>query len=179
METHTLCTTENNVEHLKITKQSFQYICLHCQLNNFPFANQANTNISGSYNFTFFNDTNIFPDENLKTIFTECNSMEKLLNYTDNAVSTDSKYYGIDNINKSTISKNSAFSKLHLNIALLSKHFDNSHNSLALLNHFPNIIRTSEHKISKTSNNIDFSLIGYSFRYHGCENYHRGAGSNF
>ena len=67
---------------------------MHCQSNNFPFGNQANSDISqlnSSFdNFSFSSDTNIFPDENLKHFLTEWNSIETPLNDADHPVSIDS-----------------------------------------------------------------------------------------
>ena len=74
-------------------KQSIPYICLRCQSNIFPFLDQSNSEclINPGFNsFRFSSDTNIFPDENLKSIFTKCNSIETLFNDSDHLVSIDS-----------------------------------------------------------------------------------------
>ena len=60
-------------------KQHFSYICLNFQSNVFPFFEQSNSDISlinsGFNSFLFSNDTNIFLDSNLNSLFTECNSI--------------------------------------------------------------------------------------------------------
>ena len=84
-------------------------------------------------------------------------------------VATVSKYYDTNNFNKLTINKNSTLVILHLNIASLSKLFDDLHDLIGLLNRSFDIIGISEHKISNNTNNINFSLQGYTFCYNECE----------
>ena len=47
-------------------------------------------------NFPFSSDTNIFSEENVKTYFRECNSIEAPFNDADHPVFVDSKYYNND-----------------------------------------------------------------------------------
>ena len=84
-------------------------------------------------------------------------------------MSLDSKYYDINDFNKLSINKNSSFATLHLNIASLSKHFDDLQNFLSLLKNSFNIIGVPEHKINKNSMNVDFTL-------NETEGSHRGTG---
>ena len=114
-------------------------MCLRYHSNTFPFSEQSNSGISlvnsGFNNFLFSKDTNIFQDENLNSFFTETP-----FNNSDHLVSIDSKYHDINDFNKFNINKNSSFATLHLNIASLSKHFDDLQNFLFLLKHSFDII---------------------------------------
>ena len=105
---------------------------LQRQSNTFPFLDQLNSDVSlinsGFNNFRFSSDTNIFPDENLNSFFTNCNSIEILFNDSDHPVFTDSKYHDINDFNKLIINKNSSLATLHLNIASLSKNFEDLQN---------------------------------------------------
>ena len=78
---------------------------------------------SGFNNFRFSSDTNIFSDENLKSFFTKCKKFNDH-HHSDHPASIDSKYHDINDFNKLNIKKNSSLATLHLNIASLSKHFD-------------------------------------------------------
>ena len=131
---HKICTSLNNEQYRKIKKQLLLCMCLLCQSNTFPFSEQSNSNISlinsGFNNFLFSKDTNIFPDENLNLFFIECNSKETPFNDSNHPVYIDSKYYDIHDLNELNINKNSSFGALHLNIASVSKHFDDSQNFL-------------------------------------------------
>ena len=84
---------------------------------------------------------NIFPDENLKPFFTKCNFIETLFNYSDHSVSRDSKYHDINDFNKN---KNQSLATLHLNIASVSKQFEDLQNFLFLLKHSFDITGISE-----------------------------------
>ena len=142
-------------------------MCLRYQSNIFPFFNQPISDVSlinsGFNNFRFSSDTNILPDENLKSFFTKCNSIETLFNDSDHPVAIDSKYQDINNFNKLNINKHSSLATLHLNVASLSKHFEDLQNFVFLLKHSFGIIGMSEHKITKCSKNSAFSLPGYTF----------------
>ena len=155
-------------------------MCLRCQSNIFPFFDQSNSDVSlinsGCNNFRFSSDTNIFPDENLKSFFTKCNSIETPFNDSDHPVSIDSKSHDINDFNKLNINKNSSLATLHLNIASLSKHFEDLQNFLSLLKHSFDIIGISEHKITKCSKNSAFNLPGHAFCFNETETSHRGTG---
>ena len=144
-------------------------MCLRCQLNTFPFSEQSDSDISlinsDFNNFLFFKDTNIFQDENLNSLFTECNSIETPFNDSNHPESIDFKYYDINNFNKLSINKNSSFPTLRLNIASLSEQ-----NFWSLLKHYFDIIGISEHKINNNSMNVDFTLLGYTFYFNKTEN---------
>ena len=103
-------------------------MCLRYQSDIIPFFDQSNSDVSlinsGFNNFRFSSDTSIFPDENLKSFFTKCNSIETPFNDSDHPVSIDSKYHDINDFSKLNINKNSSPATLHLNIASLSKHFE-------------------------------------------------------
>ena len=122
---HKICTNLNNEQYREIKKQHFPYMYLRCQSNTFPFSEQSNSDISlinsGFNNFLFSKDTNIFPDENLNSFLTECNSIESHFNDSDHPVSIDSEYYDINDFNKLNINKNSSFATLHLNIVSPSR----------------------------------------------------------
>ena len=103
-------------------------MCLRCQSNTFDFLNNQ---ISIFLKWVlvliisfFSKDTNIFPHENLNSFFTECNSIETPFKDSDEPLSVDSIYYGINDFSKLNINKNSSFAILHLNIAPLLKHFE-------------------------------------------------------
>ena len=155
-------------------------MCLRCQSNIFPFFDQSNSDVSlinsGCNNFRFSSDTNIFPDENLKSFFTKCNSIETPFNDSDHPVSIDSKSHDTNDFNKLNINKNSSLATLHLNIASLSKHFEDLQNFLSLLKHSFDIIGISEHKITKGSKNSAFNLPGYTFCFNETETSHGGTG---
>ena len=61
-------------------------------------------------------DTNIFPDENLKSFVTKGTSIKTPFNDSDHLVSIDPKYHGINDFNKLNINKNSSLATFHLNI---------------------------------------------------------------
>ena len=151
-------------------------MCLRCRSNTFPFSEQSNSDISvinsGFSNCLFSQDTNIVPDENLNSIFTEFNSVQT----PDHPVSLDFKYYDINNFNKLSINKSSSFATLHLNIASLLKHFNDLQNFLSLLKHSFDIISISEHKSNKDSMNVDFTLLGYTFCFNKTKSSHGGTG---
>ena len=99
-------------------------MCLRCQSNTFPLFDLSNLDVSltnsGFNNFRISRDTNIFPDDNRKSFFTKCNSIETPFNDSDHPVSLDSKQHDIN--------KNSSLATLHLNTASLSKHFEDLKN---------------------------------------------------
>ena len=140
-------------------------MCLSCQLNKFPFFKKSNFDLSllnsGFHNFELFSDTNIFLDEDLKLFFTKFNSMETPFNDSDYLLAINSKYYDVNDFNKLKINENSPLSTLHLNVAFLSKHFQNLHNFLPLIKHSFDIIGIIAHKVNKKLINIDFNLSGY------------------
>ena len=105
--------------------------------------------------------------------------METHFNNSDHLVSIDSKYYDNNHFNQLNIAKNSPFTTLHLNIASLSKHFDNLQNFVSLLKHSSDITGILEHKINKNSMNVDFTLPGYTFHFNEAESSHRGTGFYF
>lgn len=90
-------------------------------------------------------------------IFYKIKSIETSFNNCYYLVSIDFKYHDINYFNKLRINKNSSLATIYLNIASLSKHFENLQNSVSLLKHFLNIIGISEHKITrKRLKNINF-----------------------
>ena len=153
-------------------------MCLRCQSNIFPLFDQSNWDVSlincGFNNFRISSDTNIFPDENLKLFFTKYNSIEITCNDSDHPVPVDSRYHDIKDFNKLNINKNSSLAPLHLNIASLSKHFEDLQNFVSLLKHSFDIIGISEHKITKGSKNSAFNLLGYTFCFNETETSHGG-----
>ena len=149
-------------------------MCLRCQSSTFSFSEQSNSEISlinsGFNNYLFSKETNIFPDEN------QFNSIGTPFNDSDQPVPIDSKYYDINDFNKLNIYKNSSIAILHINIASLSKHFDDLQNFLSLLKHSFDIIGIWEHKTKKNSMNIDFTQLGYTFYFNETESSHGGTG---
>ena len=97
-------------------------------------------------------------------------------NGPNHPVSIDYKYHDINDFNKIITNKNSTFARLHLNIALLSKHFDYLHNYLTFLNNSIDFIGISEYKISKNLIIINFYLLGYAFCYNECKSCQGGTG---
>ena len=73
-------------------------------------------------------------------------SIEMPFNNSDHPVSLESKHYDINNINKLSINKNLSLATLHLNISLLSKHFEDLQNSLSLSKDYFDFIGISEQK---------------------------------
>ena len=84
-------------------------MCLRCQPNTFPYFDQSNPDVSlinsGFNSFLFSSYTNIFPDKNLRSFFTTCNSIETPFDDFDHPVSIDSKYHDIDGFSKLNINK--------------------------------------------------------------------------
>ena len=177
---HKQCTSLTNAQYRKIRDKNVPNICLPCRSDIFPFSDQSNNDISlinsGFNNFEFSDNMNVFPDENLKSFFTECNSIETPFNDTDHQTTIDSKYYDITDFNNIKISRNSSLATLHLNIASLAKHFEDLQNLLSVLKHPFDIIGISEHKINKTSKNKDFNLPEYTFCFSPTESSHGGTG---
>ena len=122
-----------------MSRQNIPYMCLRCQSNIFPFFDQSNSDVclinSGFNNFRFSSNTNIFPNENRKSFFRKCNSLETPFNDSDHPVSIESKYHDINDFNKLNINKNSSLGTLHLSVASLSKHFVDLQKFLTLLKH--------------------------------------------
>ena len=65
------CTNICNKQYQENSKENFPYMFLRRQSNTYPFFDQSNSDVllinSGFYNFRFSSDTNIFPDENIKS----------------------------------------------------------------------------------------------------------------
>ena len=166
---HTICTKLITERYREIKKQHFPYMSLRCQSNTFPFPEQQNSDISlinsGFNNFFSTKDTNIFPDENLNSFFTECNSIRTPFKHSDYPVSVDFKYYDISDFDKLNKSKNFSSAALHLNIESLSKYFDNLQNFLSLLKHYFDFIDISKHKVNKNSMNINFYSVRIYFLF--------------
>ena len=106
-------------------------MCLRCQSNIVPFFDQSNSVVSlinsGFNNFGCSSDTNIFPDENLKSCFTKCNYIETPFNDSGHPVSIYSKYHDINDFNKLNINKIHLFQL-----------------SILTLFHYPNILKIYE-----------------------------------
>ena len=64
----------------------------------------------------------------------------------------------------------------HLNIALLTEHFEDLQNVLSLLKHFFDIIGISEHEINKNSMDVNFTLPGYTFYFNETKSSRGGTG---
>ena len=177
---HKICTSLTNAQYHSIINQSIPYMCLKCQANTFPFSKQTNNDISlinsGLNSFEFSGDTVLFPDEKLKSFLSECNSIETPFNDAEHQVLLDSKYHDINDFNRIKISKQASLATLHLNIASISKHFEDLQNLLSVLKHSFDIIGISEHKINKTSKKSDFHLPGYTFCFTPTESSHGGTG---
>ena len=142
-------------------------MCLRYQSDIIPFFDQSNSDVSpinsGFNNLCFSSDTNFSQMKILNHFFTKFNSIETPFNDSDHPVSIDSKSHDTNDFNKLNINKNSSLATLHLNIASLSKHFEDLQNFLSLLKHSFDIIGISEHKITKCSKNSAFNFPGYTF----------------
>ena len=92
-------------------------------------------------NFRFSSNTN-----NFQSFFAKCNSIENPFNDSDQPASIDPKYHDINNFNKFNINKNPSLATLHLNIASLSKYFEDLQNFLFLSKHSFDITGISKHK---------------------------------
>ena len=114
-------------------------------------------------NHSFSNSSKIVPDEQLKLFTEKCNTLEIPYDESDPSNNIFSKYYDINDFKEIQHDDNSDFSLLHLNIASLSKHFDDLQNFLTLLDHKFDIIGITEHKISRNSLEKNFYLPGYKF----------------
>ena len=72
-----------------------------------------------------------------------CNSIETPFNDSDHPISVDSKCHDINYYTKLNINKYLSLATLDLNIASLSKHFEDLQNFLSLLKHTFDIIGIS------------------------------------
>ena len=131
-----------------------------------PFPVECEGNIFGKPEPKHKPDVSSMTPAQLKKFIKECETIEKQLSQdnTDELLTAtvNSKYYSIKNFNSTKFDKSSAFGLFHVNIASLSKHFDDLHKLLSRLKFEFDVIGISEHKIGKDdipSNNI--SLPGY------------------
>ena len=69
------------------------------------------------------------------------------------------------------------YAALHLNIAWLSKHFEDLWNFLSLLKHTFDIIGISEHKVTKGWKYSAFNILGYIFCFNQTETSQGGTAS--
>ena len=99
----------------------------------------------------------------------QCSQVDYNLDLADESslehdvLAINSKYYDIDKFNSLSIDSNSSFSVCHINIASLSKHFDDLQYVMSQLKSPFNVIGISEHKITNSSGPVDnLNLDGYN-----------------
>ena len=180
-------------EHQKYPEKSYE--CDNCismkiaKENNsrflrLPFPVECEGNIFGKPEQKRKPDVSTMTPSQLRKFIKECESIEKQISCHDDdadeslTATVNSKYYNINNFNSIKFDKSSSFGLFHVNIASLSKHFDDLHELLCRLKFDFDVIGISEHKISKNaipSNNI--KLPGYDeFIFEPTGTTHGGAG---
>ena len=170
-----------SLEHFFISVAIFTQVAsapLSCQPNRFPFSKQLNPDLSflnsGFRNFKLSSDANIFPGQDLKSLFTECNSIQTPFKDSDHLVTIDSKYHDINDFNKLKSNENSSLSQHSILILLFYQNILKICNFLSMLKHLFHAIDISEHKINKKLINANFNLLGYIFCFNETESPHIG-----
>ena len=145
---------KNDFVHLQ--KSNEPWFCINCNDDIFPFNDD--------------NPLTILPHMNkniteLKTFFDQLNIIsEETLSSDDNSFSINCKYYDTDDF-CAQFNKSKCFSAFHLNIASLTKHFDELQNLLCTLDTTFSIIAITETKFSR---NI-LPLVNYSLPHYSIE----------
>ena len=121
-------------------------------MTTFPFNSKSNYNITSNENTS-----------SIKNFFTELNSVnESSENSAENVAGINCKYYDSEEFIEN-FSNSKCFSAFHLNISSLTKHFDELHTLLSLLNVNFSVIGITETKFLKnTQTSINFSLQNYT-----------------
>ena len=164
---------------VKIAKENNSYFV------RLPFPVECEDNIFSKPVAKSKPDISTMTAAQLKKFIKECEAIDKQLSPDDAGddselitATVNSKYHTINNFNKQKFDKSSSFGLFHVNIASLSRHFDDLHELVSRLKFDFDVIGISEHKIRKDSypsNNI--SLPGYDeFLFEPTGTTHGGAG---
>ena len=141
-------------------------VCTSCLNKNLPFYNLQNLEFFDNFNKK--DRLQNCPSFNIQSLLDEMAKNES----DENSFLSDtlkSSYYDPHEFKNAKFSKK-MFSILHLNIASLSKHFDDLTTLLANLQHEFDVITLTESKIKQNSQILkNFELPGYSYFYTGTE----------
>ena len=125
---HQKCVNLSKREYIRSSKKKSCFTCDKC-LFNLPFSSLTNDELkltNFGFNNEFSSDTKVFPDETPRRFFDNCNEINLFVNNEyDSNIYTNSKYYDINEFNNLNINNND-LGILHLNIASLRKHMDDS-----------------------------------------------------
>ena len=134
--------------------ENHNWTCPNCTADEFPFYSLSDNDFRIQF-LPHITNPNIFPDPNIRLFVDNC---AKVISH-DNEFSSDdldniysdisSKYYDVHDMNRLKLNSNGALNLCHLNIASLSKHFDDLHQTLSSLKKKFDIIGVSEHKLHK------------------------------
>ena len=172
---HKSCLPITNRDYKKLWKTNTPYFCATCVSENLTFSNLNDVNFSllNTDLPQFTDDTSITPCDTDKSFYNDCNSIEIPLNDEKHTVHIDSKYYNLSDFNDLIIDP-AALGVMHLNIASLSKHFDDLSNLLAMMKYSFPVIGLTEHKIGRNQPLCEINLPGYTFCYDKTMSSHGG-----
>ena len=173
---HKSCVNMSNKTFKNNKEKVDNFFCQPCINKNLPFSNINDSQFSQTDNNTnypeFSNDTS----NNInKNFFDRCNAINTPYDDENHHIHINSKYYDVMEFNNLKI-RDSAFGFFHLNIASLSKHFDNLYNLITLMKFKFPIIGLTEHKIGKNLPVSNVNIPGYNFCFDHTKSTHGGTG---
>ena len=178
--------TIEEYNNLNVSDRLTEWICPYCTANELPFHSLDDGQFKVQFQ-PFITNPIIFPNSDVQLFINKCNSIDYTDDRSSEAMSNDelddiynkinSKYYGIHEINKIKINSAASLNLGHVNIASLSKHFEDLHLTLSSLKIKFDIIGISEHKINSNGPIINIDIEGYKpFIYDISETSHGGTG---
>ena len=152
---HTKCNNLTPTDFKSIKNSDEKWFCTSCITSIFPFNSNSNYTLTKNKNTS-----------NIKNFFTDLNTLaEQNDSDVENVTGINCKYYDSEEFTE-TFSRSKHFSAFHLNIASLSKHFDELQTLLSLLGVNFSVIGITETKFLKnTQPSINFSLQNYSVEH--------------
>ena len=161
-----------------------EWSCPSCTANEFPFYALNDNDFSIQFQPFIINPSTL-PNPYEQSFITRCNKI--YVNHSDESSYDDeleniynkisSKYHGIHEINRIKLNSEASLNLCHVNIASLSKHFEDLHLTLASLRIKFDIIGISEHKINSNSSTLNLDIEGYKpFLYDSSVTSHGGTG---
>ena len=148
---HTKCNNLTPKDFNSLKNSDEKWICLTCTISIFPFNSKDNYNLTENKTIS-----------DVKNFFTELNAMkESDESGVENVTGINCKYYNSEEF-VDEFSNSKCFSAFHLNIASLTKHFDELQTLLSLLNINFSVIGITETKFLKDIQpSTNFTLNGY------------------
>ena len=142
--THTKCNNLTPTDFNTLKNSEDKWFCITCITSIFPFNSKSN-----------FSTVSNKDTSNIKNFFTELNSSEDFDNGNgvDNLTGIDCKYYDSEEFIEQ-FAKSKYFSAFHLNIASLTKHYDELQTLLSLLDVNFSVIGITETKFTKKHSTI-------------------------